>query len=394
MKESNKNHLVIELPIIGGVLLAYTATVFFQSTHNWNVEAISGFSIVIVLHIALYLFRELIFHNKFSIYFIVQGVVIFLLSIIIKENYQAAYLGLIPLIVTQSIHLFKDKRKAIYATIYYYNIYCITVIIYDGLNNLLYSISLLMLITSSILAYGYLYARQVSGNEKTQQLLLELETAYDKLEEMARESERQKLARDIHDTLSQGLVGALIKLEALEINLEKGNIEKSKAITKNSITHVRENLKEAREIIRDLRVHHEEIKDLNIAIEKELELFKRDTKLELVMNRYGSLNVSSVMYKNITYIVREILSNIKKHAKASKIIVNSSLETDNIFIRIEDNGVGFDYLHFYRSYGHYGIIGMKERAKAIQGKLEIESSIKNGTCITLIIPINEPFTRS
>jgi NarL family two-component system sensor histidine kinase YdfH len=244
-----------------------------------------------------------------------------------------------------------------------------------------------MLISSANAAYGYLYSRQVRASEKTQRLLFELEAAYDKLEEKTRESERRKLARDLHDTLSQGLVAVLMKLEALEVNLENGNLEKSKTITRNSIDYTRDTLKEAREIIKDLRLQHEDSKELERAIEHEIELFQKDSSIETVINHNGHLKVTNMIYKNISFIVREILTNVKKHAKASKVIINSSLEAEKIYIRIEDDGIGFDYFHFDRLYGHYGIIGLIERAKAIEGELLIESQKKKGTCITLVVPV-------
>ena len=390
MKLINKTKqqlVTYELPLIGSVLIIYSYFVFFQSIHYRNLKAVCIFSFLIVLHIAFYFFREIIFQSKLNLYFFVQGIIIFAFSVVLKESSQAAYLGLIPLIIAQCIDLYKDTRKILYTTIYYYDIYCITVVIYNGFDNLLHSLSLLILISSAIIAYGYLYSKQVKTKEKTNQLLLELEAAYDKLDEIARGSERQKLARDIHDTLSQGLSGVLMQLEALEVNLEKNNIEKSKAITEKTIIQTRETLKESREIIHDLRLQRRETKNLGSAIETEIELFKRNSKIELINNQSGNLDVTSIVYKNVTYIIREVFTNISKHSKASRVILNSTMEASRITIRIEDNGIGFDYKHFNRVYGHYGIMGMKERAKAINGMLEIESRNKCGTCITLIVPV-------
>lgn len=385
--KAKKNIITSEYPIIGGVLMAYTATVFFQNVHNWNAESIFGFSFVIALHIIMYLLREQIFKSNLFLYFLIQGIIIFTLSLIIKENYQAAYLGLIPLILAQSIHLFKDGKKILYTVWYFYTIYIGTICFYKGVEELLYSISLLFLITSVVSSYGYLYTRQIRANEKSQRLLFELEATYDKLEEVTREKERHKLARDIHDTLSQGLVGVLMKLEVLEVNIEEGNIDKSKEITHNAIGQVRENLKESREIIRDLRLQNEDWRDLGTAIKEEIERFKADSNAEILINWNGNIKVSHIIYKNVSFIVREILTNIKKHAKASKVIINISLELDKIAMRIEDNGIGFDYFHFDRLYGHYGIIGLKERAKIIQGDLLIDSHKKKGTCVTLVVPV-------
>lgn len=380
-----KDRITKELPIIAAILMVYTVTVFFQNSYNWNIKSIGGFSIVIALHIGMYFYRIHIFKDGLWAYFITQGIIIFALSAIIKINYQAAYLGLIPLIIAQSIQLLKDARKIIYAITYYYIIYIATIILYKGFHQLLYSISLLMLISTAISAYGYFYMKKVRDHEYTQRLLFELETAYDKLEQITREGERQILARDIHDTLSQGLAGALMKLEALSANLHNESIDKCKIITKALIIQTRETLKESREIIHELRLQNRDLKDLGFTIDKEIEMFKLDCNLEVVINRSGNLEVTDSVNKNISYIVRESLTNIKKHAKASRVNINITLERDKIIIRIEDNGIGFDYLHFNRLYGHYGIIGLKERAKAVGGELQIESNKRIGTCITLIV---------
>lgn len=386
-KKYKKHMFDMELPIIVGVLVAYTATVFFQNIYNWNFQSISGFSIVIALHIAMYLLRPQIFKRNLLLYFGVQGIIIFTLSLIIKENYQAAYLGLLPLIMAQSIHLLKDGKKIFYSVLYFYTIYIGTICYYKGFGELLYSISLLILITSAISTYGYLYTRQIRAYENAQHLVFELEATYDKLEEVTREKERQRQARDIHDTLSQSLVGVLMKLEALEVNLEKGKIDKSKEITQNIIIQVRNNLKEAREIIQELRFHCEDVKNLALSIEEEIERYKEDCNAEVIINWSGYIEVSPIINKNVSFIVREILTNVKKHSKATKVMINISLEPDKIAIRIEDNGGGFDYFHFHRLYGHYGIIGLQERAKIIQGDLWIESHKRKGTCVTLIVPI-------
>lgn len=251
----------------------------------------------------------------------------------------------------------------------------------------MHSISLLVLISFSIAVYGYLYSNQVRAFEKTQRLLVEIETANEKIEELARESERQKLARDIHDTLLQGMAGVLLKMEALDIHLENGNVEKSQQIAQKIANQTRDSLKESREIINGLRLHDEIKRDLGLAIDKEIEIFRQQTAIDINVNKTGYHYGAVVTEKNIAYIIREILMNINKHAKATKVNIIAVLEVDRIIIRVEDNGVGFDYKHFHRIYGHYGIIGMQERAKVINGQLNIESEKQYGTCITLTVKI-------
>lgn len=377
----------MEFPVIGGILLAYTATVFFQSAQNWNIKSIVSFSFLIILHAGMYLYREHLFKEKIGFYLFLQGIIIFSLSIVIKENYQAAYLGLIPMIIAQSIQLCGNVKKTLLSVLYFYLIYCISIISTDGYAELLHSISLLVLISFSIVVYGYLYSNQVRAFEKTQRLLVEIETANEKIEELARESERQKLARDIHDTLLQGMAGVLLKMEALDIHLENGNVEKSQQIAQKIANQIRYSLKESREIINGLRLHDEIKRDLGLAIDKEIEIFRQQTAIDINVNKIGHHYGAVVTEKNIAYIIREILMNINKHAKATKVNIIAVLEADRMIIRVEDNGVGFDYKHFHRIYGHYGIIGMQERAKVINGHLNIESEKQYGTCITLTVKI-------
>lgn len=379
--------LAMEFPVIGGILLVYTATVFFQSAQNWNIKSIVSFSLMITLHAVMYLYREQLFKEKIGFYLFLQGVIIFSLSIVIKENYQAAYLGLIPMIIAQSIQLCRNVQKILFSILYFYLIYCVPIISTEGYAELLHSISLLVLISFSIVVYGYLYSNQVRAFEKTQRLLVEIETANEKIEELARESERQKLARDIHDTLLQGMAGVLLKMEALDIHLENGNVGKSKQIARKIANQTRDSLKESREIINGLRLHDEIKRDLGLAIDKEIEIFRQQTAIEINVNKTGHHYSSVVTEKNIAYIIREILMNVNKHAKASKVNIIVVLEVDRIILRVEDNGVGFDNKHFHRIYGHYGIIGMQERAKVINGQLNIESEKQYGTCITLTVKI-------
>lgn len=387
IKNVKSRALAMEFPVIGGILLVYTATVFFQSAQNWNIKSIVSFSLLITLHAVMYLYREQLFKEKIGFYLFLQGIIIFSLSIVIKENYQAAYLGLIPMIIAQSIQLCRNVQKTLFSIVYFYLIYCIPIIATDGYTELLHSISLLVLISFSIVVYGYLYSNQVRAFEKTQRLLVEIETANEKIEELARESERQKLARDIHDTLLQGMAGVLLKMEALDIHLENGNVEKSQQIARKIANQTRDSLKESREIITGLRLQDEIKRDLGLAIDKEIELFRQQTAIDINVNKIGHHYGGVVTGKNIAYIIREILMNINKHAKATKVNIIAVLEADRIIIRVEDDGVGFDYKHFHRIYGHYGIIGMQERAKVMNGQLEIESEKQYGTCITLTVKI-------
>jgi NarL family two-component system sensor histidine kinase YdfH len=87
--------------------------------------------------------------------------------------------------------------------------------------------------------------------------------------------------------------------------------------------------------------------------------------------------------------VREALNNIAKHAKAKNASLEIAEKQNEIIINITDDGIGFDTKLIDKLFGHYGIVGITERVKAIHGELNIKSKRKAGTNINIIIPIEK-----
>ena len=111
-----------------------------------------------------------------------------------------------------------------------------------------------------VLIYVLMFMRQMSARQEAQTLLAELETAHRQLAEYAQEvetltleAERQRMARELHDTLAQGLAGLILQLEGLEAHLERGNLAKVVEIAAQAKGRARSTLAEARQAIGDLR---------------------------------------------------------------------------------------------------------------------------------------------
>jgi len=96
--------------------------------------------------------------------------------------------------------------------------------------------------------------------------------------------------------------------------------------------------------------------------------------------------MSSVINENVFYIVREALHNAMLHARATTIRLEVSFGNDLVIIEVSDDGVGFDTVKKTTS-GHWGLIGMRERAKSLGGECDIESSVGNGTRVRARIPL-------
>lgn len=376
-------------PIVAGIILLYLATVFVRNSGELSLNQTIGFTIVIIIQLLIYLFSGKIFKQKYWLYFLLQGIITFDYAVIAPKGYQTMFFGLIPLLVIQSMIVYTDAIKVIFTAIFFYGIYCGTIIKISGVNQLIQSIPLLVIISIAMRVYSIIFFGQVKMRIQTQKIYQELELAYEKVEELTLISERQRMARDLHDTLSQGLAGIIMQLEAVNANLNNNNIKRAHEIVQKSMEHARNTLSDSRLVIDDLRFQAKAEIDLVKAIENEIASFKNISNTYIKADVSVESQVSTKIVKHLVYSVREALNNIAKHAEAKNTTLQI-IETNNeINISITDDGKGFNVKLLDDLFGHYGILGMTERVKAINGKIKIRSKRKVGTNINITIPIEE-----
>lgn len=378
-----------KFPIIVAIILLYIATVFVQSTDKLSINEIIGFTIVMVIQISLYLFSSTIFKQKYWLYFIIQGIITFDYTVITPEGYKTLLLGLIPLLIIQSMIVYNDAIKVIATAIFFYSIFCGTIIMTSGVKELVKSVPLLIIITIAMRAYSFFYFKQVKLRIQTQKVLKELELAYEKVEELTLTNERQRMAKDLHDTLSQGLAGIIMQLEAVNANLNNNNIKRAQEIVQKSMEHARKTMSDSRLVINDLWSQINEDIDIKKSLENEVAAFKNVSSISITTDIKVESQIPLKIAKHILYIVREALNNIAKHAKAKNAVVKIFESNNKLNINIADDGIGFDIKIVDKLFGHYGILGMTERVKAINGEIKIKSKKKCGTNISIIITIGK-----
>lgn len=378
-----------KMPIIIGVVLVYFAVIFTQAVYKSSFVSIFGFTLAMALHLLMYLFFDRIFKSRYWLYFVVQGAIILNCIVIMRESYEVIFLGLIPILIFQSIVVYSNTIKAIVASSFFYCIFCGTIVTLDGWGYLIKHIPILMLINTAIRAYSAIFFKQVKARIQTQKVLKELEFAYEKVEELTLANERQRMARDLHDTLSQGLAGVIMQLEAVDANLSKGNINRAQEIVKKSMEHARKTLADSRLVIDDLRFKTNEEIDFTKKIENEILAFKAVSNISVSADIKIKSYISYNKIKHIIYIVREGLNNIAKHSKAKNALIKIMETEDEIKINIIDDGIGFEVSNLDKIYGHYGLLGITERVHAIDGKIEIKSKKRSGTNVCVVIPIEK-----
>ncbi len=205
----------------------------------------------------------------------------------------------------------------------------------------------------------------------------------------AQEEERMRVSREIHDGPAQSMANVVLKAElcekllAIDTNQSRVELKKVKEI-------VRTSLKDIRKIIYDLRPMSLDDLGLVPTIERYVDNFIEETGINvelMVLNK--DMDIGSIVEIACFRIIQEALNNILKHSKAQDVLIKIEQTQDKLYIVIKDNGVGFDKDKLKAKLGDsgFGLIGMKERAELLNGKLEILSNIGEGTRIILTIPL-------
>jgi NarL family two-component system sensor histidine kinase YdfH len=247
-----------------------------------------------------------------------------------------------------------------------------------------------------VVIYVTLYNRQTEARTEAQALAAELEAANRRLaeysarvEELTLAAERQRMARELHDTLSQGLAGLILQLEAADAHLADGRAERARSIVQQTMERARGTLAEARRAIDDLRRAGSTPTGALTSLRLEVERFSEATgipcSLEIDCPEPLPEALAGPLYEPLLRTVAEGLSNIARHARASQASLRLNLSGGWLEATLHDNGAGFDPQS--RGAGHYGLLGMQERARLAGGSVEIDSRPGAGTTITLRLPL-------
>lgn len=198
--------------------------------------------------------------------------------------------------------------------------------------------------------------------------------------------ERTRIARDIHDTLLQGFTGVALKLVA-GVNRVSGPPDAVGALN-DVVRLAQRTLVDARRAVWDLRSPPPSAGDLSAAIKAAAEECIRDTGITLEYDIGGALQpVDPVIEEAAVRVVQEAITNVIKHASARTIRIGISFEARGVSLSVIDDGRGFVVEPDIRSYGgHWGLVGMRERANSVRGKVSVRSTPGHGTEVVLLVP--------
>jgi ligand-binding sensor domain-containing protein/signal transduction histidine kinase len=197
-------------------------------------------------------------------------------------------------------------------------------------------------------------------------------------------AERNRIAREVHDTLAQGYVGVSVQLEVLSELLRHNNTEAAIKRLDTTRQNVREGLAEARQSIWALRSQDTGENTLPVKLRRATEQ-ANGSGVEAAFSLYGAYRpMPPGMEREFLRVGQEAIHNVKKHAGANHLAVQLEYGPAEIALEVRDDGRGFEMTRGVDSPpGHYGLTGMRERADVIGGTLEVNSEPGSGTTVRL-----------
>jgi signal transduction histidine kinase len=208
---------------------------------------------------------------------------------------------------------------------------------------------------------------------------------YKQAQQLAVVEERNRLARELHDSVTQALYGITLHAEAAFRQLEAANPELANEQLIELRGTAQEALREMRLLIFELRPSVVEMQGLVPALRTRLEAVEERAGIQVEMNLDESLNLSDRVQNCLYRIAQEALNNALKHAMANQVIVNLSGSPSKVTLEIIDDGVGFNPEDAIEG-GGLGLDGMIERAEVLNCELLIDSKPDQGTTIRIEVP--------
>jgi signal transduction histidine kinase len=235
-----------------------------------------------------------------------------------------------------------------------------------------------LVVTSTVIQFVQAIADQVVVAVENARLFLEIQNK-------AGLEERQKLARELHDSVSQALFSIALSARTARTLLKRGQAENALEPVEYTLSLAEAGIAEMRALIFELRPESLEQEGLKMALSKQAASVQARHQLQVKLELADEPNLNLKTKEALYRIAQEALHNIVKHASARVVEIRLQTQNQSLVLEIRDDGKGFDTLA--AKPGHLGLHSMRERAQGIGASFEVESVIGQGTTIRLALPL-------
>ena len=204
-------------------------------------------------------------------------------------------------------------------------------------------------------------------------------------------AERTRIAQELHDTLLQNFMGITLQLHTVE-RLLGARPSDAAAMLSRAIAHAQSAVREARRAVWNMRSPQLAAQSFTEALADVGRTAIGDRAIELRVDVSGTPQPLSADVENVLLrVTGEAVTNSVAHAEPSEIAIKLIYQRASIGLSVRDDGLGFstERADCAEQSGHWGLVGMKERAAAVNGTIDIASTMGEGTIVTLVVPIRE-----
>jgi NarL family two-component system sensor histidine kinase LiaS len=312
-----------------------------------------------------FLFRTNYYERRPYIYFGSQAVVMVML-LLLRSGASDAFNFLFYILTVHAAVVLTYRAAAAWTGIYF-AIASAVVLAERGLDGW-FAIFFYLVVFIVCLIMGHTIQQTDLARDHNQRLLEELQAAQQKLQDLAVVEERNRVARDLHDSVKQQVFAISMQLSAARMALSETDKAYSSVVEAERLAQ--QAGAELTTLISALRPPGLESKTLVDAIREHVEVWSHQNKVESDVNIDENVSVDGQVEQALFRVLQESLANVARHSQASKVSVHLKSEKENVALLIDDNGVGFDG---ERTSKGIGLDSMRERLAAVNGTLEVSS---------------------
>ena len=245
-----------------------------------------------------------------------------------------------------------------------------------------------MVVALILFVIGFLmvYMRLVRAHEQLAVAHTQLAVSAERIEKLTLLTERQRLARELHDTLAQGVVGLTFQLETVDALLTEERSRQAQEIVRQAMHRARATLATARGAIDDLRSATLNERTFREGVLGEIQRFTTTAGIPCHAELHALPLFPPSLQEQLLRVIGEGLANVARHAQAHSAWVRMFQEQAMLTIEVDDDGIGFDPTAAMTLPGHYGLQGLVERARLLGGHMEIQSAPGKGTVLRFSLP--------
>jgi NarL family two-component system sensor histidine kinase YdfH len=369
---------------------------------NWkaNQPVLAALSAILVAaHLGLYWLNLRQFHHLrwWVFYYSAQTVLIVVIANLPYSGeanlFGISFLGSATIAITgEVLGLWGNTRRAFFLGLFYLSILLGIFSTKVEPDLILPFLTQLLIIGGFTVILMVVFNLQIKERQKAEELAETLESANAKLatyaarnESLTLQAERERMARELHDTLAQGVAGLILQLEALKDHQQQNRYPQAQSVLEQAIARARSTLGESRAAIENLRNDKVDFKGV---VEALVAQFKSVSEVDCQLTL--QLNENSPIPQNIQHhaqrVLHEALANINKHAGLAQAQINIEQNQSTLSLHITDDGTGFDTNQPYAQ-GCFGLQGLAERARLTHSQYMLTSTPGAGTTIEFIFPL-------